>query len=87
MKKYDVIIVGAGPAGIFAALEIVSSGRKLKVLMVEKGVDITDRICPSLAENIPCKSCPYCRLVCGWGGSGAFIYGKLIRYKKTAGER
>ena len=65
MKNYDVIIVGAGPAGIFAALEIVSSGKKLKVLLVEKGVDITDRICPSVAENIACISCANCGLLCG----------------------
>lgn len=86
MKNYDVIIVGAGPAGIFAALEIVSSNRKLKVLLVEKGVDIADRVCPSVAENIPCKSCPYCGLLCGWGGAGAFSDGKLSLSKDVGGN-
>ena len=86
MKNYDVIIVGAGPAGIFAALEIVSSNGKLKVLLVEKGVDIADRVCPSVAENIPCKSCPYCGLLCGWGGAGAFSDGKLSLSRDVGGN-
>ena len=46
MKNYDVIIVGAGPAGIFAALEIVSSKKKAKILLIEKGRDIEDRGLP-----------------------------------------
>ena len=86
MNKYDVIIVGAGPAGIFSALEIVSSGKKLKVLIVEKGLDISDRVCPSVAENIPCKSCQHCGLLCGWGGAGAFSDGKLSLSKDVGGN-
>lgn len=77
MKTYDVIIIGAGPAGIFAAREIVSSGKKARVLLIEKGVDIEERVCPSAEHASSCKTCPECGLLCGWGGAGAFSDGKL----------
>ncbi len=77
MKHYDVIIIGAGPAGIFAALEFVSSGKGLKILIIEKGLDIEERTCPSTERRSSCKACPECGLLCGWGGAGAFSDGKL----------
>jgi hypothetical protein len=86
MKKYDVIIVGAGPAGIFAALELVSSRRKLKILIIEKGPDIDERSCPSAESHIPCISCTECGLLCGWGGAGAFSDGKLSLSKEVGGN-
>jgi uncharacterized FAD-dependent dehydrogenase len=86
MKQYDVIIVGAGPAGIFAALEIVSSGKDLRVLMIEKGRDIEDRVCPSAVADYSCKTCPECGLLCGWGGAGAFSDGKLSLSKEVGGN-
>ena len=52
MKHYDVIIVGAGPAGIFSALELLSGNKDLKIIMFEKGKDIDDRICPIKAETL-----------------------------------
>ncbi|MBI5408677.1 MAG: FAD-dependent oxidoreductase [Nitrospirae bacterium] len=86
MKHYDVIIVGAGPAGIFAALELVSANKGLKILLVEKGRDIEERVCPSNAENVPCMTCTDCGLLCGWGGAGAFSDGKLNLSSEIGGN-
>ncbi|UCD34655.1 MAG: NAD(P)/FAD-dependent oxidoreductase [Nitrospiraceae bacterium] len=86
MKHYDIIIIGAGPAGIFAALEIVASGKGLKVLMVEKGLDIDQRICPSAQWKTSCTLCSECGLLCGWGGAGAFSDGKLSLSKEIGGN-
>jgi uncharacterized FAD-dependent dehydrogenase len=74
---YDVIIVGAGPAGIFSALELLNQKKDAKVLIVEKGKDIDKRICPMKVREISCKTCPECALLSGWGGAGAFSDGKL----------
>ena len=71
---YDVIIVGAGPAGIFAALEL--SRNNLRVLMLEKGLDIDRRSCPMKVKG-KCIECQPCATVSGWGGAGAFSDGKL----------
>lgn len=77
MDKYDVIIVGAGPAGIFSALELLKNKENLKILIIEKGKDIDKRICPMKIREISCKTCPECALLSGWGGAGAFSDGKL----------
>ncbi len=77
MKRYDVIIVGSGPAGIFAALELSERSAGLSVLMVEKGKDLKDRSCPISKGNVSCTECPECAIVSGWGGAGAFSDGKL----------
>lgn len=77
MKHYDVIIVGSGPAGIFAAMELLRQAPSVKILIVEKGRDISRRHCPMLDKKIPCVSCAECSIVSGWGGAGAFSDGKL----------
>jgi uncharacterized FAD-dependent dehydrogenase len=77
MKKYDVIIVGAGPAGIFAALELMQSSGNLRIALIEKGKNIDQRRCPLKIKNISCTTCSECDLLSGWGGAGAFSDGKL----------
>ncbi len=83
--RYDVIIVGAGPAGIFSALEIMKHAPQLKVLIIEKGKDIGGRQCPMSNGTPACMSCPECDLVSGWGGAGAFSDGKLTLSSEIGG--
>ncbi|HET6515137.1 MAG TPA: FAD-dependent oxidoreductase [Thermodesulfovibrionales bacterium] len=85
MKKYDVIIVGAGPAGIFAALEFTEGRGGLRILMVEKGKDLDERLCPMKVRDISCNECPECELLSGWGGAGAFSDGKLTLSSEVGG--
>jgi len=80
--SYDVIIVGAGPAGIFAALELVKKDG-VKVLMLEKGPDIEERRC--YAREGSCRRCNPCAITSGWGGAGAFSDGKLSLSPQVGG--
>lgn len=72
---YDVVIVGAGPAGIFTALELISK-KNLKILILEKGKDIDKRTCQAKQLG-KCLNCKICDMLNGWGGAGAFSDGKL----------
>jgi uncharacterized FAD-dependent dehydrogenase len=83
MTNYDVIIVGAGPAGIFAALELTHSTPP-RVLMLDKGPDLDKRRCPSREEG-RCMKCATCALMTGWGGAGAFSDGKLTLTTQVGG--
>jgi len=84
-RHYDVIIVGAGPAGIFTALELSKHGG-LSILMLEKGPDIERRHCPARELGKGCAQCNPCRLLCGWGGAGAFSDGKLTLSPAVGGH-
>ncbi len=86
MKHYDVIIVGAGPAGIFSALEMVSNPKRPRILILEKGTDIDKRVCPAGIRDVSCMACPDCGLLSGWGGAGAFSDGKLSLSKDVGGN-
>ena len=71
MKK-DVVIIGAGPAGIFTALEMRKRGSRKSIVLVEKGQAVEDRRCPK-SKTGQCVSCkPYCHITTGFSGAGAF---------------
>ena len=75
--KADVVIIGAGPAGIFTALEMLRRGSRKKILIVEKGRRIEERHCPKHKTG-NCMNCkPYCHITTGFSGAGAFSDGKL----------
>ena len=84
-KKYDVIIVGGGPAGIFAAFEL-SQAKGLEILLLEKGGDIDSRNCPIRGKDGICLRCSPCDLVSGLGGAGAFSDGKLTLSPQVGGR-
>ncbi len=73
--RFDVIIVGAGPAGLFAAYWL-SEHSDLKVLLVDKGKPSHRRVCP-MTSGGPCRRCKPCNILCGIGGAGLFSDGKL----------
>ena len=75
--KYDVVIVGAGPAGLFCAYELIEKNPKLKILMLDKGKFVENRICPMNKLKTECKNCNPCNILSGYGGAGTFSDGKL----------
>ena len=84
--KYDVVIVGAGPAGIFTAIEMVRKGSKKKILIIEKGVSVENRRCPK-SKTKTCMNCkPYCHITTGFSGAGAFSDGKLSLSSEVGGN-
>lgn len=84
--KYDVIIVGAGPAGIFTALEMLKKGSKKKILIIEKGKPVEERHCPKKVTK-KCVNCkPFCHITTGFSGAGAFSDGKLSLSTEVGGQ-
>lgn len=77
MKKYDVIIIGAGPGGIFSAYELAEKNPKLRVAVFEAGHTLKKRKCPIDGDKIKsCIHCKSCSIMSGFGGAGAFSDGK-----------
>ena len=75
--KYDVIIVGAGPGGIFSAYELCRSNQNLKIAVLELGRPLAQRKCPIDGKTVKsCVRCPVCSIMSGFGGAGAFSDGK-----------
>jgi uncharacterized FAD-dependent dehydrogenase len=84
-KEYDVIIIGAGPAGIFTALELTRKNN-ISVLILEKGEEIEKRECLMRSKNGGCFHCSPCAIISGWGGAGAFSDGKLNLSTEIGGQ-
>ena len=84
--KTDICIVGAGPAGIFTALEMIRQGSNKKILIVEKGRAIENRACPK-QKTQRCMNCkPHCHITTGFSGAGAFSDGKLSLSYEVGGD-
>jgi uncharacterized FAD-dependent dehydrogenase len=82
----DVLIIGAGPAGIFTALELIRLKKQKKILIVEKGCPIEKRSCPKIHTK-KCMNCkPYCHITTGFSGAGAFSDGKLSLSCEVGGD-
>ena len=77
MKQYDVIIIGAGPGGIYSAWEMAMKKSELKIAVFEKGRELEKRKCPINGDTVKnCVGCPSCAIMSGFGGAGAFSDGK-----------
>ena len=84
--KTDVVIIGAGPAGIFTALELIRKGSKKHITICEKGAAIENRRCPK-SKTHQCVNCkPYCHITTGFSGAGAFSDGKLSLSCEVGGD-
>lgn len=75
--KYDVIIIGAGPAGLFSAYELITKNPKLKIAILDRGSFVKNRVCPMNKFGKPCQNCNPCAILSGYGGAGTFSDGKL----------
>ena len=85
MRK-DVVIVGAGPAGIFTALEMIRKNSAKRIIIVEKGKAVEERSCPK-HKTKQCVNCkPYCHITTGFSGAGAFSDGKLSLSYEVGGD-
>lgn len=85
MQNYDVVIVGAGPAGIFTAIELYTLNPNINVLMLDIGRTIANRACLTRTIN-RCVGCQPCAVTSGWSGAGAFSDGKLSLSPEVGGR-
>ncbi|MDD6240364.1 MAG: NAD(P)/FAD-dependent oxidoreductase [Eubacteriales bacterium] len=84
-NRFDAVIIGAGPAGIFTALELTKEKKDAKVLIVDEGRSLASRTCPARKTGI-CVHCDPCGIVSGWAGAGAFSDGKLSLSDEVGGH-
>ena len=75
--KTDIVIIGAGPSGIFTALEMLRQGCRERIILIEKGKAVEHRRCPKAVTGHCMKCKPYCHITTGFSGAGAFSDGKL----------
>ena len=85
MSDYDVIIIGAGPSGIFAAYELINQAPDMRILVIEKGRSIEKRVCPKRTTGV-CVGCRPCAITTGFAGAGAFSDGKLSLSPNVGGN-
>lgn len=81
-----MVIVGAGPTGIFTALKLVRENPSLRILILDKGPDLEKRQCPAQRPGGKCVHCNPCHVLSGWGGAGAFSDGKLTLSPEVGGN-
>lgn len=87
MKKYDIIIVGAGAAGVFLSYELTKRTNNASVLMIDKGTNLAGRICPISAGKVKnCIKCNPCHIMNGYGGAGTLSDGKYNITNQFGGE-
>ncbi|MDY6037851.1 MAG: NAD(P)/FAD-dependent oxidoreductase [Eubacterium sp.] len=87
MKQYDIVIAGAGAAGVFMAYELTKINNNAKVLMIDKGAPLEKRLCPIKAGKTPkCIKCSPCHIMNGYGGAGTLSDGKYNITTQFGGE-
>ncbi|MCJ8341379.1 MAG: FAD-binding protein [Cetobacterium sp.] len=85
MKNYDIIFLGGGQAGVFGAFEAIEKDKNLKVLVIDKGRMLTQRVCPK--EKLgKCVKCPTCAIIFGVSGAGAFSDSKFNMDYRVGGD-
>lgn len=87
MEKYDIIIAGAGAAGVFLSYELTKNENKARILMVDKGAELAKRVCPiKLGKTHNCVKCSPCHIMNGYGGAGTLSDGKYNITTKFGGD-
>lgn len=87
MKKYDIIIAGAGASGVFMSYELTKLKNNAKILMIDKGAELSERVCPIKTGKVNnCIKCEPCHIMNGYGGAGTLSDGKYNITTKFGGE-